>query len=79
MGLVAELVRKPLDEREVLLVFGERGESGRQGVVGSGVLEGREPRLIGHAVAEAEEDHALGLRRRFLGGEGLEAERAQRG
>ena len=79
VGFIAELVREALDEREVFLVFGERGESGRQRVVGSGVLEGREPSLIGHPVAEAQEDHPLRLRGRFLGGEGLEAQRAQRG
>ncbi len=66
VGIVSVLVRTTLHDGEVRLVARQRGETLRQIVTGSGLLDVRKPGFLGHPKPEAEEDHAFGWRGRCL-------------
>ena len=80
VAVVGVFVPEALDDGEVGLVAGERGEAGRDGVILAGLLHVREPTLGGDAPAKAEEDEALGRRGyRGGGGKALEAQGGEYG
>ncbi len=72
--LIGKLVRTTLHHRDVLLMPNERLEALRDLPIGPDLRFVREPRLIRHAPAKAEEHHALWWCRDFRSGESLEAD-----
>jgi hypothetical protein len=68
-------IREALHDGEVLSMPRERSQSRRQRVIRAGLFHIGIPRFLGHAEADAEEDHAL---RRCSGhGSGGEAAKAE--
>jgi len=78
--IVGKPVGPALDDREVGLMAGQRGEPLRKCVARSDIVLVGKPGLLGHAVAYAETDHPLGRRDRCgRPGKPSEAERLERG
>ena len=59
VGLIAVLIRAPLNNGEIVLVSSQRGEPFGQIVVGSGLLNVRKPGFLGHAEPAAEKDDSF--------------------
>ena len=77
MGIVGVLVVATLNDGEVLFVTGQRGKALSEFVAGPRLREIREPGFLGHAEAEAKEDHALGRQAGLGGGCGGKAGKAK--
>ncbi len=73
MSLIRELVRNSLHDREARLVSGEWSQSGRQRVIGTGLLFIWKPSFVGHAPAEIEKHSSFGARSLGVGCSGKAA------